>query len=53
MNGSPVVPRLRSADWLLPDRPTDAGAEFAVEWQVVEAMQPFLPPPVVDGRNLS
>lgn len=54
MTSSPTVPAgLPSADWLLPDRLTDVGAQFAVEWQVVERMQPFPPPPAVEGRELS
>lgn len=54
MTSSPAAPAgLPSADWLLPDQLADIGTQFAVEWQVVDRMQPFPPLPAVEGRELS
>ena len=54
MTSSPVAPAgLPSADWLPAELLTDDAAQFAVEWQVVERMQPFPATSPVKGRELS
>lgn len=54
MTSSPVAPAgLPSANWLPPDHLADAAAQFAVEWQVVERMQPFPAASHVEGWELS
>lgn len=47
---APVEPC--SEDELLPDRPTDPGLQFAVEWQVADGAQ-LCAPPALEATGLS
>lgn len=54
MTSSPAAPgSLRPENWLAPDPLTDLDHQFAVEWQVVDGMEPFPLPPTVEARELS